>query len=159
MVSIVFVASISLVVVVYKSQQLGQTQTKDEGELILEINKNELKAFTTMAEKAIASFYEASSSESNIAQKIKADAMILKKTLDDIYTNNKDKLSKDELQTMLLALINGYRYNNDVGYFYAYDMEGINVVHPINKALVGKNTDRHERQRGKLCYQRPPQSC
>lgn len=139
MVSIFFVASISLVVVIYKSHQLGQTQTKDEGELILEINKNELKAFTTMAEKAIGSFYEASSSEANIAQKIKADAMILKKTLDDIYANSKDKLSKDELRTMLLALINGYRYNNDVGYFYAYNMEGVNVVHPINKALVGKN--------------------
>ena len=34
MVSIFFVASISLVVVIKKSQQLGQTQTKDEGELI-----------------------------------------------------------------------------------------------------------------------------
>jgi len=138
-VSIFFVASISLAVVIYKSHQLGQTQTKDESELILDINKNELKAFTTMAEKAIGAFYEASSSEANIAQKIKADAMILKKTLDDIYTNNKDKLSKDELHTMLFALINGYRYNNDVGYFYAYNLEGINVVHPINKALIGKN--------------------
>ncbi|WP_041958765.1 methyl-accepting chemotaxis protein [Sulfurospirillum arsenophilum] len=139
MVSIAVVASISLGVIIYKSYQLGQTQMKDEGELILDINKNELKAFTIMAEKAIGAFYEASSSEANIAQKIKADAMILKKTLDDIYTNNKDKLSKDELRTMLLALINGYRYNNDVGYFYAYNLEGINVVHPINKALVGKN--------------------
>jgi methyl-accepting chemotaxis protein len=139
MVSIFFVASISLMVVIYKSQQLGQTQTKDEAELILDINKNQLKAYTTMAEKAIHSFYEASSSEANIAQNIKADAMILKKTLDDIYANNKEKLSKDELRSMLLALINGYRYNNDVGYFYAYNLEGINVVHPINKALVGKN--------------------
>ena len=123
MVSIFFVASISLVVVIYKSQQLGQTQTKDEGELILDMNKNELKAFTTMAEKAIGAFYDASS-EKNIAQKIKTDAMILKKTLDDIYTNNKNKLSTDELRTMLLALINGYRYNNDVGYFYAYNIIG-----------------------------------
>ena len=139
MVSIFFVASISLIVVIYKSNQLGQTQTKDESELILEINKNELKTFTLMAEKAIGSFYQASSSEANIAQNIKVDAMILKKTLDDIYTNSKDKLSKDELRAMLLALINGYRYNNEVGYFYAYNLEGINVVHPINKALVGKN--------------------
>jgi len=138
-ISIFFVASISLIVVIYKSNQLGKVQTKNESELILDMNKNELKAYTMMAEKAISAFYEASSSEANIAQIIKADAMILKKTLDDIYTNNKDKLSKDELRTMLLALINGYRYNNDVGYFYAYNLEGVNVVHPINKALVGKN--------------------
>lgn len=138
-VSITLVAALSLVVVIYKSYQLASKQSSDQKELILSMNQNELKTHTYMAEKAINAFYEASSSEANIAQNIKADALILKKTLDDIYTNNKDRLSKDELRTMLLALINGYRYNNDVGYFYAYNLEGVNVVHPINKALVGKN--------------------
>jgi methyl-accepting chemotaxis protein len=138
-VSITLVAALSLVVVIYKSYQLASKQSSDQKELILSMNQNELKTHTYMAEKAINAFYEASSSEANIAQNIKADALILKKTLDDIYTNNKDRLSKDELRTMLLDLINGYRYNNDVGYFYAYNLEGVNVVHPINKALVGKN--------------------
>ena len=138
-VSITLVAALSLVVVIYKSYQLASKQSSDQKELILSMNQNELKTHTYMAEKAINAFYEASSSEANIAQNIKADALILKKTLDDIYTNNKDRLSKDELRTMLLALINGYRYNNDVGYFYAYNLERVNVVHPINKALVGKN--------------------
>ena len=138
-ITIFFVAGISLLVMVYKSNALGEMQTKDTEELILDMNKNELKAYTSMAENAISSFYEASSSEANIAQHIKADAMSLKKTLDDVYQNNKDKLSNAELRTLLLGLINGYRYNNDVGYFYAYNTEGINVVHPINKALVGKN--------------------
>jgi len=138
-VSIFFVASLSSIVVIYKSYKLGQTQIKDESELILDLNKNELKTFTLMAEKAISTFYEASSSEDKIAQKIKSDAMSLKKTLDNVYESNKDKLSKEELRTMLLGLITGYRYNNDVGYFYAYNTEGINVVHPINKALIGKN--------------------
>lgn len=138
-VSIFFVASVSLIVIIYKSYQLGQTQTRNEGELILDMNKNELKAYTMMAEKAINTFYEASSSDTNIAQQIKSDAMSLKKILDDVYQSNKDKLSQAELRTMLLGIINGYRYNKDVGYFYAYNMEGINVVHPINKALVGKN--------------------
>ena len=138
-VSITLVAALSLVVVIYKSYQLASKQSSDQKELILSMNQNELKTHTYMAEKAINAFYEASSSEANIAQNIKADALSLKRTLDDIYTNNKDRLSKDELRTMLLALINGYRYNNDVGYFYAYNLEGVNVVHPINKALVGKN--------------------
>ena len=137
--SIFFVAASSLAIMFYKSYQLGQIQIQDESELILNINKNELKAFTLMAEKAISSFYEASSSEEKIAQKIKMDAMNLKKTLDNVYENNKNKLSKEELRSTLLGLIDGYRYNNDVGYFYAYNTEGINVVHPINKALIGKN--------------------
>lgn len=137
--AIFFVAVSSLGVTFYKSNEFGKTQVNDTKELIMEMNKNELKAYTMMAEKAISAFYEASSSEANIAQKIKADSMSLKKTLDDVYQNNKDKLSQAELRTMLLGLINGYRYNNDVGYFYAYNTEGINIVHPINKALVGKN--------------------
>ena len=137
--TIFFVAGTSLLVMAYKSNELRKAQTKDTEELILDLSKNELKAYTRMAENAISTFYEASSSEANIAQNIKSDAMSLKKTLDDVYQNNQDKLSSAELRTMLLSLINGYRYNNDIGYFYAYTTEGINVVHPINKALVGKN--------------------
>ncbi|QIR75811.1 methyl-accepting chemotaxis protein [Sulfurospirillum diekertiae] len=137
--TIFFVAGTSLLVMAYKSNELRKAQTKDTEELILDLSKNELKAYTRMAENAISTFYEASSSEANIAQNITSDAMSLKKTLDDVYQNNKDKLSSNELRTMLLSLINGYRYNNDIGYFYAYTTEGINVVHPINRALVGKN--------------------
>jgi methyl-accepting chemotaxis protein len=138
-VSMFVVASISLIIVVYKSKALGQAQISDEKQLLLEMNYDELKAYTMMAEKAIGAFYEASSSDANIVQNIKADAMSLKKTLDNVYENNKEKLSKEEIRSMLLGLLNGYRYNNDVGYFYAYTTEGVNVVHPINKALVGKN--------------------
>jgi len=137
--AIFVVAGVSLCVTIYKANILAETQMNDQAVLILDTNKNELKAYTMMAEKAIHSFYKASSSQEQIAESIKNDALIFKKILDNVYTTNKDKLSKEELRSMLLNLINAYRYNNDIGYFYAYSMEGINVVHPINKALVGKN--------------------
>jgi len=137
--AIFVVAGISLCVTIYKANLLAQTQIKDQKELVLENNRNELKAYTMMAEKAIHSFYEASSSQEKIAEQVKKDAMTFKKILDDVYNSNKDKLSAEELRSMLFNLINAYRYNNDVGYFYAYNLEGVNVVHPINKALVGKN--------------------
>lgn len=136
--SIGCVAAISLLVTAYKTQQLSNTQIADERTLILEMNEKELKAYTLMAEKAIASFYELTLDQ-NIAHKIKDDALVFKKMIEDIYATNKDKLSKDELRTLIYSVTNGYRYNNDIGYFYAYTPEGINVVHPINKALVGKN--------------------
>ena len=120
---IFFVAASSLCVTIYKSHALAQAQVADEQELILETNRNELKAYTMMAEKAIDAFYKASSSQEQIAAKIKNDALTFKKILDDMYKNNRDKLSKEELRTMLLSLIEGYRYNNDVGYFYAYTTE------------------------------------
>jgi len=137
-VSIFTVAGISLGVTMYQSNALGDIQVKDEEQLILDYNKNELKAYTLMAEKAISVFYDLTL-EQNIGQKVKDDALIFKKMIEDIYATNKDKLSKEELQNLIFSIANGYRYNNDIGYFYAYSPEGINVVHPINKTLVGKN--------------------
>ena len=137
-VAICFVAGTSLLVTAYQTSTLGDAQVADERALILEMNQNELKAYTLMAEKAIAAFYELTLDQ-NIAQKVKEDALVFKKMIEDIYTINKDKLTHEELKTLIYSVTNGYRYNNDIGYFYAYTPEGVNVVHPINKALVGKN--------------------
>lgn len=136
--AIALVAITSLIVTMYQTNELGDEQLKNEKELILQYNQNELKAYTMMAEKAIGAFYEMTSDQ-NIGQKVKEDALVFKKMIEDIYTINKDKLSKEELRTLIYSVTNGYRYNNDIGYFYAYTPEGVNVVHPINKALVGKN--------------------
>ncbi|MDD3343274.1 MAG: methyl-accepting chemotaxis protein [Sulfurospirillaceae bacterium] len=136
--SIILVAGVSLMVTRYETSTFGKIQLHEEENLILDYNKNELKAYTTMAEKAISSFYEMTS-DANIGQKVKADALVFKKIIEDIYNTNKDKLSKEELRTLIINVTNGYRYNNDVGYFYAYTPEGVNVIHPANKNLVGKN--------------------
>ena len=137
-VAICFVAGTSLIVIAYQTKKLGDVQIADERTLILEMNQEELKAYTLMAEKAISAFYELTLDQ-NIAQKVKEDALVFKKMIEDIYATNKDKLSSEELRTLIYSVTNGYRYNNDIGYFYAYTPEGVNVVHPINKALVGKN--------------------
>jgi len=137
-IAICFVAGTSLIVMAYQTNKLGAAQIADERTLILEMNQEELKAYTLMAEKAISAFYELTLDQ-NIAQKVKEDALVFKKMIEDIYAINKDKLSHEELRALIYSVTNGYRYNNDIGYFYAYTPEGINVVHPINKALVGKN--------------------
>lgn len=136
--SILFVAGASLLVTGYEAHKLGKIQIEEERALIMNMSQDELKAYTLMAEKAIAFYYE-QTLDANIANKIKEDALIFKKMVEDVYANNKEKLSKEELRTLIFSMTNGYRYNNDIGYFYAYTPEGINVVHPINKTLVGKN--------------------
>ena len=137
-VSICVVAGVSLVITTYQSKELGSIQVNDEEQLILEYSRNELKAYTLMAEKAISAFYDLTL-DKNIGEKVKEDALSFKKMIEDIYNLNKDKLTKEELKNLILNVTNGYRYNNDVGYFYAYTIEGINVALPVNKALVGKN--------------------
>ncbi|MGX9417545.1 cache domain-containing protein [Vibrio sp. RC27] len=53
-----------------------------------------------------------------------------------IYQN----ASKDDEQAKeaVKEILNKMRYGND-GYFFAYDIEGVNLVHPIMPDLVGKN--------------------
>lgn len=147
--SIVFIATASLLVTSYEARKLGETQIKEERALIMEMSQNELKAYTMMAEKAIALFYE-QTLDVNIANKIKEDALVFKKMVEEVYANNKDELTKEELKTLIFSMTNSYRYNHDVGYFYAYTPEGINVVHPINKSMVGQNLIELKDKEGKF---------
>ena len=50
----------SLAVTIYESKSLIKEQIKDEKELILEMNKKELKAYTQMAETSIVHLYQRS---------------------------------------------------------------------------------------------------
>ena len=48
-VAICFVAGTSLIVIAYQTKKLGDVQIADERTLILEMNQEELKAYTLMA--------------------------------------------------------------------------------------------------------------
>lgn len=137
-VSIVLVSGVSLLITNYEASSFGKVQLQDEETLIMDYSKKELKAYTLMAEKAISTFYEMTL-DKNIGQKVKDDALAFKKIIDDVYTTNKDKLSKDELRALIFSVANGYRYNNGIGYFFGYTKDGVNVQHAINPSLVGKN--------------------
>ncbi|MDD2384245.1 MAG: methyl-accepting chemotaxis protein [Sulfurospirillaceae bacterium] len=137
-VSIMLVSGVSLLITNYETSTFGEVQLQDEETLIMDNSKKELKAYTLMAEKAISTFYEMTL-DKNIGQKVKDDALAFKKIIDDVYTTNKDKLSKDELRALIFSVANGYRYNNGIGYFFGYTKEGVNVQHAINPSLVGKN--------------------
>ena len=76
--SVAAVASVSLAITVYQSNELGEIQAKDGGALILENNKEALKAYTLMAEKAISAFYELTL-EQILVKKSKKMRLYLKK--------------------------------------------------------------------------------
>lgn len=78
MAAIALVATTSLVVTTFQTNELGDIQLQDEEKLILEQSRHELKAYTMMAEKAISAFYEMSL-DKNIGQKVKDDALVFKK--------------------------------------------------------------------------------
>ncbi len=53
-------------------------------------------------------------------------------------TLNDSKLSEALAQEKVKHIINNLRYGQD-GYFFVYDRHGVNLVHPIQKELVGEN--------------------
>jgi|GEM_PF-382519 len=66
----------------------------------------------------------------------------------NIYENNKTK-SKEEITKLIRNALESIRFNNGRGYFFIYDLKGVNIMHPINKDFVGKNLYNYEDLRGK----------
>ena len=129
--SIVLVIAVSLIVVVKEIQKSGKQRISHNRELLLKLSKNELKNNTMLAQKAIEKFYN-QSLDKNIANKLKIDALQFKNLIQSIYDKNKDLLTDQEMRSLILEkVLPSYRYNNGIGYFFAYNIEGVNVAHPI----------------------------
>lgn len=54
------------------------------------------------------------------------------------YIHNDASLSEEQAQQKVKAILTRLRYGSD-GYFFAYDKQGTNLVHPIQPELVGQN--------------------
>ncbi|MBN1839295.1 MAG: cache domain-containing protein [Campylobacterales bacterium] len=99
----------SLGVTYYQSKSLVSVQTNDERELILEMTKNELKAFTMMAQSGIEELY--------------------KKSLDSTI----DTKTKEAYQNEAIKRLEQLRYAED-GYFFAYKKSGQNYTYAFHGA-------------------------
>ena len=60
-----------------------------------------------------------------------------------VYIDNEEK----ELKAKALNEISKIRFGQD-GYFFVYDYDGTNIMHPINPSLVGKNLIENKSQKG-----------
>ena len=59
-----------------------------------------------------------------------------------VYIDNEEK----ELKAKALNEISKIRFGQD-GYFFVYDYDGTNIMHPINPSLVGKNLIENKSQK------------
>ncbi|MCG3656122.1 methyl-accepting chemotaxis protein [Aliarcobacter butzleri] len=60
-----------------------------------------------------------------------------------VYIDNEEK----ELKAKALEEISKIRFGQD-GYFFVYDYDGTNIMHPVNAALVGKNLMENKSKKG-----------
>lgn len=57
----------------------------------------------------------------------------------NLYKSYKDKLSKKELQKLIINALNPVRFNNGDGYFYINKLNGTVVMDPKNPEWIGRN--------------------
>jgi len=82
--------------------------------------------------------YEKNQAEKELKRNIKKNVYEAHTIAMSIYKNNKNK-SKLEITKMIKDALREMRFNNGRGYFFIYDFEGTNIMHPILEKLEGKN--------------------
>lgn len=70
---------------------------------------------------------------------IKEIVLLGKSTIEDIYYENAHRSKKEIFEEIEEQLGEKRFFNNQDGYYFVYDMNGTNIVHGGNYALVGKN--------------------
>ncbi len=107
--------------IIFVSNKATNTQIQNYHEKSINDTKKLLEDTTNMAINTVETIY---------------NEFLLQKT--KYSGNNTDDLEK-EYQNKALTLLRSYRFSGVNGYFYVYDYDGINIAHPIQPHLEGKN--------------------
>lgn len=71
-----------------------------------------------------------------------------------LYTNNKDKLAREEIISLIKDALREIRFNENRGYFFIYDISsGRNILHPIKPNLENKDLWSYQDTKGTYLLQ------
>lgn len=82
--------------------------------------------------------YRKTNSEKNLKDEIKSKIYEAYSIIESLYYNNKEK-DKKEIIKLIKNALQAIRFNEGRGYYFIYDTDGINLLHPIKPELEGKN--------------------
>ncbi|WP_321778273.1 methyl-accepting chemotaxis protein [Sulfurimonas sp.] len=112
--------------------------------------EHELKNYVSVAIKSIESFYKRTAAD-KIKKEVEADLKgqtnFLFGIITKAYNQNKNKMSKTELQKYLKSIVASARYGKS-GYFWINDSVSRMIMHPIKPALDGKDLSRFKDPNG-----------
>lgn len=66
----------------------------------------------------------------------------------NIYKQYNKTHNKEEITLMIRTALKDIRFNNNRGYFFVYDKEATNIIHPLIPKLEGKNLINHQDTKG-----------
>ena len=67
----------------------------------------------------------------------------------NLYENNKDRFTADEIKTMITEALRDIRFNDGRGYYFIVNLEGTEILYPVNPELEGRNLLDLQDDRGK----------
>ena len=92
--------------------------------------------------------------EDELRKDLKSKINNVYKIISNIYINNKDKKSKDEIIQQIKEAVDTIRYNNGNGYFSIHTLDGINILQPVNRSFEGTNIFNRKDSKGNYSIQK-----
>jgi len=120
----------------YTQQKENTSEVKKYEQTLMDREKNRLKEKVENFSQFIR--YYDSKSSSKIKKDAKSIVSLAVNIANNIYHNNKDKLTKKELQHLLITTLSNIKFEGDLGYMFVLDLDGNTYVH-IDKKLVNHN--------------------
>ena len=92
--------------------------------------------------------YEKQNSEQNLKINIKKRVDEAYKIMEFIYEKYKDVETKEQIEQRIKDSLRTFRFNENRGYFYIYNLDGKNILHPLKPELEGVNLINFQDKRG-----------
>ncbi|MAD42001.1 MAG: hypothetical protein CL623_06375 [Arcobacter sp.] len=135
---IILFTSIFIMIVIYQEQENEFKKEKDFiKQQYISQEKNKIKSSINAIHDYIQQ--QRQRSESVLKNDLKERILNAHKIATNIYNKNKDHLSKEQIIKIIKDSLELIRFNQGRGYFSLHTMEGISILHPINKAFEGQN--------------------
>jgi two-component system, NtrC family, sensor kinase len=135
---ILFILTSFLLSTLYISYNYTKTLEKEKEEIkknYIEFNKNLIQNNIDIIDKYINN----KNKEANnlLKEKIKEHINAGHEVMTSIYNEYKDTKTKEEIIAIIKVALENIRFDEGRGYFSVHTIEGINILHPINKKFEG----------------------
>ena len=116
-------------------------QYRENSKILSEQIINEKKLLIKGVADNIVNFinYNCNMTEGNLKKLIKEETLRAFSILNTLYRKNHSRLSHKEIVPIIKDTLRTIRYKNNIGYFFAFDLNGIEQVFADRPELEGKN--------------------
>ena len=92
--------------------------------------------------------YEKLNSTNNLKISLKKEVQQAHRIMMHIYNKYKDTHTKEQIVTKIKDALRKHTFNEGRGYFYIYDLNAVNILHPLKPELEGKSLLEFQDKRG-----------